>query len=340
MKKLYPLPLALMAAPLLALSAQFEELAFQPEDGLSLTTNSERVLTLNLQDSGMTILFDGEEHEGIESPEIELVMIETETLEFTDVYEVDEGETLSLRRTFVEIATLSEQELTDPEGEEFSEETPGASELESTTVIFTWNDDDDEFEAAFDDGDGDADEELLEGLVAVADLSWFLPDDEIDEGDTWDVDVDAFRELTSLSGDLVVVREDDDDEEDDFGEQFDENLEGELVGEFTGVREEDDLRLAEIRLSGSLETIVEQEEEFEVEEGEGVKVETYDFDFEIEGLLLWNLDENRAHSLLLEGEVQMDVESKETVSGAGHEVEITTTQEFDGTVVYDVTIES
>lgn len=336
--KLFSLAL-LSAAALLTTAAPSTELSFSPEEGSSLTTTHERLLELELKDSTMRLFLDGEEQEDTESPEIELTMRETESIAFTDEFvELGDGRVLRLSRSFDKIGTNSHQLLTDPMGEEYESDSPGSSELESTTVAFVWNAEDEEYTASFPE-DEDLDADLLDDLVATADFSWFLPDEEIEEGDTWAIDKEAFIRMSSPSGDLKTVREGEEEEEDDFGEQFDEHLEGDLEGEFRGFREVDGSELVVIHVTASLETYVEQEQEIETEEGEGTSSETFRFSFELEGDLLWDARANHARSLELNGEVEMTMETSEQFSGGGHELAFTSTQEFLGTIKYEIQVD-
>lgn len=330
-----------LAAPLLSPKLSEHELSFHVSDETSLTTSATRVLTLELSDGEMSMSFDGEEHEG-EAPEIELVITEEESLVFSDVYTgVADGRAAKIKRTFDEIETSSSQHLVNPEGEEFDEETPGASELTEKTVLFTWDADDESYSCAFDEDVEDGDPELLEELVATADFSWYLPPSAVEVGDTWDIDVEAFRQTSSLSGELAVVREGEEDSDDsDFGDQFNENLAGEITGELTEIREEDDRRLAVLHVTAELETSIEQTEEMELEDGgEGSGTETYEFEFELEGDLLWDLDAGHAVSFTFGGDCAMTLTNEQEFVGQGHEIQIRTSQEFDGTVEYKITVE-
>ena len=336
MKSLLLAPLC--GAPLL-FTAPAVELAFTPNEGDALTTTAERVLQLELAGTETTVTVDGEEQETSESPDLEMTLRETELLVFTDEYtEVGGDQVVELFRTFDEIGTTSYQSLTDPEGEEFELETPGVSALESTTVWFRWDEDDEEYSARFDEEIEDPDEELLEDLEAVADFSWFLPEDEVEEGDGWEIDIEAFRQLSSLSGDLKVVQEDDA-PDDDFGDQFDENLEGELEGELTGFREENDRRLAVIRIEGEFTTRVEQEGELEFEDAEGSSFDRYEFAFELKGDLLWDVGAGCAYRFHFAGDVEMNVVSGQEISAEGTEIVLESTQEFEGTIEYEIEVE-
>lgn len=341
MHKIPALVACVLATPLLASPLAFEEFAFQVEDGTSLTTTASRVLKLELSDGEMSMTFDGEEHEG-EAPEIELVITEKEQLVFTDVYSgIADGRAAKIRRTFDEIETTSSQHLVNPEGEEFDDDTPGTSELVEKTVVFTWDADGEEYSCAFDESVEDGDPDLLEELVALADFRWYLPGEEVEVGDTWDIDVEAFRQTSSLSGELSVVREgEEDDEDSDFGDQFNENLSGEISGELLEIRDEDGHQHAVLHITAELETSIEQTQEMELEDGgEGSGTETYEFEFELEGDLIWDLTAGHAVSFDLGGDCSMTLTNEQEFVGQGHEIQIRTSQDFEGTVEYEIVVE-
>lgn len=332
-----PLLATLLAAPLLA--SPTVRLAFAPEAGGTLTTTAERVLELELVGTEIKVIVDGEENEHPPGPEMEMSMKETESVSFTDVYaKVDAGRVVELSRTFLELSTISANRIVDPDGEEYADETPGTSELEGAKVWFRWDEENGEYGARFDEESEDRGDELLEDLEAVADLTWFLPDEEVEEGDRWEIDVEAFRQLSSLSGDLKVHSEDDEGA-DEFGEQFDDNLEGELEGKLVELRGEGDERVAVIELVAKLHTEVEIEGEDTTEEMEGASTDRWEFSFELEGELLWDLAAGRARHLDLAGEVETTMATRREFSGDGHELCFETKHRFEGEVTYAVEVE-
>ncbi len=339
MSKTLLLVSAALVAPLIATSEDVQ-VAFSVAEGTSLTTTYSRVLTLELASSELSMVFDGDEEEA-EAMEVEMTIIETENLTFTDAYtQVEGGRVGTITRTFDELTSSSVQRVVDPGGEGLDEETPGGSELESVTVVFSWDEEEQQYATSLGEGEQDVDLELLEELDAVADFTWFLPSESLEEGDTWEIDLDAFRHLSAISGELGIVREGEEDEpEDDFGDQFDENLSGEMAGEFKGLREADGLQLAVLRISAELETSIEQSEQFEEDDGRGSLTDSYEFSFELEGELLWDLEGGHAHSFEFAGDCVMLLTSEQEFSGDGHEVSFTTLQEFEGDIAFQVGLE-
>ncbi|MCB9915165.1 MAG: hypothetical protein H6828_08455 [Planctomycetes bacterium] len=339
MLKSYSL-LGALLLPSLALAPGEVRLAFHVTEGTTLTTSSERVLTLELQEGELTMNFDGQEHGG-EAPDVELTLVEKEELVFRDEYaKLSEGRAGSITRHFETLATTSQQSLTDPEGEEHEEETPGTSELEGTTVVFTLDEDDGSYGVAYAEDVEDGDEALLADLDAVADFSWYLPAEAVEVDDTWPIDLDAFRHTGGLSGDLHIVREgDEEDPDDDFGEQFDDHLDGELEGRLVEVVEEDGRRIAVIAIQADLTTEIEQTEDLEIEDGEGELTRTFEFSFELTGELRWDVDGGHCAALTLSGDVGMELTEDSEIHGSGHTIEITQKQDFEGTVTYEITVE-
>lgn len=328
----------LLGAPLLS-PAPAVELAFTPAEGDTLTTTCERVTELELVSSESSLLVDGESRGDPEEVDIGMALRQTESITFTDEFvEVGEDRVLELRRTFDEIGGTAIQSLTDPGGEEFAEEFSGTSALESTTVWFRWEEDEEEYSARFDEEVEDPDEELLEDLDAVADLSWFLPEGEVSEGDRWDIDIAAFRRVSALSGDVKLILEGDE-EDDDFDEQFEENLDGEIEGELTGFRTVDDRRVAVIHVRSELTTRVEQETALESDEVEGTGTVTFEFGLEMEGDLIWDVEAGRASRFHFAGALEMNVLDIEEYTGGEFEVVIRNEQEFEGTIAYEVEVD-
>lgn len=314
-------------------------LRFSPEDGSTSTLTFERVLRLELDSSEQSVVYDGEEQGGEDPPPYDFELTETESITFTDTFGVEEGELRRVSRTFDLVRTLYESQLVDPEGEDFSEESTGKSELEEATVIFRWEAEEEAFEASFAEESEDLDEELLEGLEARADLGDFLPDEPVEVGDTWEPDIAAFVRMSNLSGDLRVIPEGEEESDNDFGEQFDDNLTGDIEAELVEVRESDAGRLAVIRLELDLSTTIEIEEELDADEVTGSEKESHVFEFSLEGELLWDVRRGWASSLQLKGDVTMTTTITSDYQFEGHEMNVEELQEYSGTLVFEATLE-
>ena len=96
--------------------------------------------------------------------------------------------------------------------------------------LFDWNADDSAYEASF-AGDQGGDEDLLEGLEQDLDLSGFLPDKEVAEGDSWSLESATVRALLAPCGD-VKLRPGDAGELGGAGQFSQNDLIGEIDGKF------------------------------------------------------------------------------------------------------------
>lgn len=329
----------LLCATLTGVEDEPVRLQFAPRDGETTTLSFERVLELSLDHSEQEVTYDGEAVEGEDLDDGGLTMTETETISFSDEHVVKDGEWVGVTRRFSKIANLYETTYTDPDGEAFDDENLGTSELEETAVVFQRGSAEDEFSASFAEDFEDLDESLLEGLLAEANLSDFLPEAPVEVGENWEPELGAFINMSNFSGDLKVIPEGEEVAEDDFAEQFDENLEGKIEATLKELRSEDGSRLAWIVLSMELETRVVLESEFEEDGTSGSAKEEHRFEFSLEGGLLWNLSANRAHSLELSGDLQLDSVVDTSYSYDGHDMRIVENQELGGSLNFEATIE-
>jgi hypothetical protein len=160
-----------------------------------------------------------------------------------------------------------------PEG--MDADVPGSSELEGMSVVFTWNEDEEDFDVAFAEG-MEGDEKLLVNLVESLDLREFLPPNEVSSQDEM------------------------------VGE-----LDGDIAAELVGIREEDGKRLAAIKLELDLSSASDLKEKMselkdQMPEGMGeIDFESFDVEFEFkgEGELLWDLEQGLFHSLAISGDI-------------------------------------
>ncbi len=315
-------------------------LRYQPESGVSVQTHFESSLKINVTELTRGVSIDGEEHPVPEQPAPDFTMTETETIEFTDVIQMQDGVPKSILRSFSEVGNHMVQAMVDPAGEEHGESLEGESELEGARVLFTWDSDAEEFSASFGEDSGDLDADLLEGLIARCDFAGFLPDEDVSEGDEWEVPTSAYIAITNLCGDLNITREDDEEDGgEEYNEAFDENLAGDLKATWKETREEDGVRYAVIALAFELTTEIEREEEVTFNDVSGTQETTDSFEFELAGELLWNLAGNRVHSLNLTGDLELQREMTQSFDMGGRGLVITEGTTFEGTLNYSVTID-
>ncbi|MGD2018721.1 MAG: hypothetical protein PVJ89_11430 [Planctomycetota bacterium] len=289
----------------LALLAPAAPLADTPavgvEAGTKITKTYENVLELELQ--SISIEFGDQEQEVPEEGLPEVTIRDDEQITFTDEYlAVDGGRATKVARTFDELSDSSSQTVSLPDGEGGEDSREGESELTGTTVVFTWDEDEEEYSAEFGEEE-EADEDLLEDLEGDADFVFMLPGEEVEVGDSWELEASAFTMISSPSGDLKIDSEEDDDDDGEFGEQFEDNL----SGDFEVTLEEIEDGVAKMTFEGVVETEIEMEREAPEEAPDGLEFsQTYEFSFDVSGTLLWDMERGIATSMELEADVEMN----------------------------------
>lgn len=295
------LGLGLLLPTTLAFMPTGASIRFAPEEGLTLTKTFVQKSTATLESVELTM---GDESQEVdEVPEI--TIDSSETIVFEDTYTgVGDDRPTKLTRKFEELARTREQST--PDEDVSSEET---SELEDLTAIYTWDDDDESYSAAFDD-DSDGDEDLLEPTWCDADLLGFLPEGEVDEGDTWDVDIDAWRHVLEPGGDLSFLNEDGESNSDEIDQEISDSLDGDIECEFKGFREDDDVRVAVIAVTIEVEGSGDLEEELEVEDehiSSAMQSREISVSTELEGELLWDVGGGHLLSFSAVGETNVEM---------------------------------
>jgi len=340
------LPLALLTPILLAGGHAVEGPRFQPKAGTVLTKEFNNVSELELEDMSLEVNgMDMSDAAGA----FEMAMKVTMSLTLVDRYEsVEDGRPAKLKRAFEEIASNTHISGTNPAMGAEERDIPLTSELEGSTVLFTWNGSDYgvEFE---DEGDG----ALLENLVEDVDLRGFLPAGEVSEGDTWDVSADAVRAALAPGGDLKLHPEDETNPMNGMN-GFSQNeiigdLQGKFVATYGGTRDEDGTKVAVIKLhieassaqdlTQKLESMRDQMES-QLPEGVSFDVSAMDAEYEIdaEGELLWNLEAGIAHSLHLSGETRMIMDMSMNISMGEEEQAMDMSQTYSGTQTITLTV--
>jgi len=315
----------------MGLSSPAEELVYAPDEGSTLSRTFDAEASYDLD--GIRVEIDGEEVPHGETPE--LTIDSDEHVAVTDrLLSVEDGHPLSLRRKFDELSRSVTYSST--EQDEDLEES-SVCDLEGSTVHFEWNAEEGAYEAS--DEDDVLEQDVLDDLIEDMDLRQLLPDGEVDPGDEWDVDVDAYARLMWPGGFLHFYPEDGelDEKEMESDREMVANLEGEGTVKFEEVREEDGVSLAvltvRIEVDSHATTATEGPGGSEAER-------TLEMSREIEGTLLWNIEDAHLHSAELEADADLDVSEAGTLENPqGEEVEFTQTRSFSGTISYTVTIE-
>jgi hypothetical protein len=238
-------------------------------------------------------------------------------------------------------------------GEVQEEPMESSSPLEGRTVAFTWNDDEDEFDVAFEGDAGEA--ELLEGLEEEMDLRFLLPPGEVEVGASWEVEVEDLLPLVMPGGDLGFETP----EEDETALRFEEFLSGKaeelkdlLHGTCTctykGASETDGKRLGEIEIAleiasaADLSSLIEEairvmaEEQGQTEIPIDISAADVNLDVQGGGTLLWDLSAGHVHSLQMKGDCQIALDISVSMDAEGESHSANLSAELSGSVEQSV----
>ncbi len=325
-----------------------ETLRFRLEEGTELVRTFEANAESELQ--SMTRSLDGETFEEVDDLSMTIVSLERVVVR-DEIVEVEDGRPTDFRREYVELL----QESTRSDGENEVDSTSGC-DLEGITVRFLWDDADEAFYAELDDDSDDVEDDTLEWLRADMDLYGMLPEGDVEEGDSWDIDAEPYLPLMWPGG-IVDYYDDEEVGYDAFEQKLNralvENLEGEGTVTYEGTRDEDGVLVAVLALELSVESSVELEREIELvefdEDGRvgrpngardsiDVTVEVT-IEREIEGELLWDLEAGHLHSARFEADGEWERTESRTVEHEGTEYELAQTLTFAGNVEYTVAVE-
>lgn len=334
----FPRPITLALASLTLVPARENvALEFGPAEGSAWTKTCDHSLELTHEE--LSVVMGGEMVPPEYLPELSIEISETDHRVFTDrVVRAEGGRPTRLERTFdeVEVAKTITTEMTMPglDPDVTAADASGTSPLEGETVVFSWNEDSEEYEAEWTEQGGEDSE--LEGLVEDTDARALLPDHEPEVGDSWSVAFEDVPLLFEFGGDLAL--ELDGENLDEFGpEPDDEEYEGELELTLSELRESDDgTKLAVVELGGELihrATAATDLERVPVVDGDATQV-TVDT-FEVTGELLWDLSGRRLHALSLRRAVERVITLTRDAGQDGPDFEAT--RVLRGTATLEVT---
>lgn len=339
--------LFLLAVPALwAFAAPADRVAFEVESGTSLTKTITNESELSMDD--MTVAMNGEEMDiasmmgGFEMN----VTTNAETVVIDEYVSMGEGRPAQLNRTFETISNDTSMDASGMPmmgGDDMSMN--GTSELEGTTVVFSWDGDNEAYDVAFGE-DEESDEDLLEDLIEDLDLREFLPSESISVGDTWEVPNRAMVTILAPGGNLKVAPE-------DMGEMSDMMMPGngmnpyDHLGDFEGtinceyVGKRGDLAVIKVEIDVSTsndmsEMVSELMEDMELpEEMPEMEMEydTVDIELEFEGSgeLIWNIAGGHYQSFELSGESLMAMDMAYTMDMGGGPMSMEMAMEMSGT---------
>lgn len=348
-------PLLLLPA-LLAFQPRGTTLSFEVAEGATKTKTFTNSVSMTLDD--MSMLMNGQESPM--QPQIDMSIDSELELVVTDEYvAMGDGAPRKLARTYDTISMTRSMEMEmDIMGQvqSNSDSSDAESELEGETVHFT-ADDEGEYAPSFPGDEGD--EELLEALTEDMDFRALLPEGEVEEGDEWKVSAAGLKNIMVPGGDLKLASSSEgaeggmgmgDAEIGDFQDWFTEDIDGEVVATFSGMKEtEDGVSVAVIELTIELANAVDLTEKVresmadaELPEGAGeMEINGMDIEVELEGtaVLLWNPSAGCAHSFEMDGELMLITDTAMSISAQGMDLEIEQTMEFAGSMGYSASFE-
>lgn len=307
-----PLSVALFAPPL---PAPDVELVFAVEEGVTIALIIEETTEREVISETWWPLYDGERiEEDVETTEGGASWVAEVRSVVVDTYDtVEDGRVTALTRTFESISGDATVEFETEDGIA-EEEVEIGSPLQDRTVVFAWDEDDEEYSVSFDeDGDDDVvDAILLDGMLIDTFGAWFLPGDEhteLSEGDEWSSDVGAWNDLLEVGGafwmdviDAEPPTEEAADEDVARDAQLRENAEGDIVCTFDGLREVDGVELGVILIAVEITMSFELEATYEEPgfDGEVTTETATEMEISAEGECLWNIETSRPHSIRFE----------------------------------------
>ena len=310
------------AAAAVALTSPASELRFAPAEGTALEKSFVREVSYTQVAASMTV--GGEPRE---LPDLSIDLYSR--VGATDVYgEVDGERLLGLERTFDQIQKAERHTASGPDGEAPPRVRQGASPFVEAKVVFTWNEDAEVYDV--ESTEGDVPDELLAGLELDMDLVGFLPEESVEPGDEWEVDIEALRRILSPGGDLAVEwrGEPTSPDEDRVADLLEDSLDGTITARFEG---EDPEVPGLVRIA--FEGEVEGSAEAELEPIATILERTREMQWsiELEGVLLWIPERGHMHSLQMEGSSTLVQSEFRILDQGGEPVELEVRNEFTGT---------
>lgn len=351
--------LTLAASPLL-LSGEGRgtEITFSVSSGTTLTKTFEVTTDVTMDSFDMTM--NGQEPPML--PSMDLSLRNEVTMVFEDTYKgVSDGRPTSVSRTYETLSGEGESTMEmEIMGETQNEDSSAvmSSVLEGESVEFEWDEKAESYTTVLPDGSA-LEEDDVEGLLEDTDFRALLPDDEVSEGDEWEIDISKLQGILSPGGNLLLVPEETEDagsamgmgsnDMGDLNDYFNEDCEGEFTAVFDGLQKTDDGEFAAIKFTFEIsnaiditERVQESLEDSDLPEGVGeMEVEHVDLEvaYEGEGILLWDLKAGHFHSYEASGEFEMLTDQGMLIEAMGQEMAIEQTMEFSGSLTYSVSAE-
>jgi hypothetical protein len=323
---------ALCTPALLAFALPASRVRFAPTEGSSLTKTFENKGEFSLDHMSMTI--NGQESPAM--PQMTMTLNTGQKVTVSDEYVSNrEGAPKKLKRHYDELGSdvaMSMKMEVMGESHDQDKNVKAKSQLAGKTVMFTWDADSKEYKKAFDPAEDNAD--LLKGLKEDMDLRALLPENEVKEGDEWDINVKGLASVMGPGGNLSLVPDDKDGGMDpgmtsgmsSMSEMLGDMLEGEAKGKFTGMREVGGAKMAVIKVTVKISSskdmtdiVGEAMKKTKMPAEMEMKFDHMDIDLKIEGEgeLLWNVAAGHAHSFELSGPVHINMDMAMKISPPG-----------------------
>lgn len=333
------------------LLATADQPTLQPEAGYE-NTKTLTVKTSRVTEEG-TMFFSGQEMDAGTGSE----MTGTFTAKVTDTYRgTKDGRSLGVTRTFEEIDSDTSFDAGHSSEGIIVEDGSGdeASGLLERVVDWMWDEDEEEYVSSFADDD-EGPQEWLDGLHQDLDLSFLLPDKEVEEGQRWDLGTEVLGRLLSPGGQMMVTEPASLEDVPDGGivismpdagsvEGYEE-LDGKVIVTYAGSREVDGVNLASFDIEVEAEGVQDIGETLQDQaEESGMPATEYDIaelerSYEGEGKLVWNLDTGTVHSFDLELETASALELEWLAEAQGMELELGMSQLNSGTIEISLEVE-
>jgi len=354
---LLPLAIATPAALTLALcassySAPADSVEFRPSGDDALIKTFDQTTSMVIDD--MVMVMNGQEM----PPEMMPSDLETSTaMHFvvSDQYSgVGEGRAAKLRRSYEELSSVTEfsASMPPPLGD-MDESMDGISELEGMTVVFAYDEDDEEYQVGFAEEFEDEDEALLDDLWEDMDLRALLPAGAVSEGDSWRVDNELMSSLLAPGGNLKIMPEEANEmmgmgPGGDFSNMAGMmgEFEGTSTGTYQGAREVDGREVGVIAVqvavhsaSDVTDMLRQAMESMDVENLGEMEMDFESADVEMafdgEGELLWDLEGGHFHSFEMELDLEFAMDLIMTMSMMGTDMDMEQSMEMSGSWVMD-----
>lgn len=344
---------ALGANVLLVGAGTGERLQFAPAAGTSLSKSFLSAGEFALDE--MSLEADGQDV-GAMLGSLEVGMETSTRVEVTDVYKaVGEGRPRELLRTYDTLESRTKMSMSQMEA---IPEVEATSELAGRTVRFLWNEESDDYDVSFHESDGDA--SLLDGLEEEMDLRFFLPTEEVAVDGSWKVELTALEPLVMPGGNLRMMPADAamDPEAmavmeglmETFSQKVGDQLEGNCVCTFKGMREGSESRLAEIEIEIDITASLDLREFLQQAIQTGLAQSGQDFEIEFDisqadvtadyegaGTLLWDTAAGRLHSLGLHGDLNLGFDIDVSLDAMGESHSMQASMEMSGEWRHEVT---